>query len=165
MAETGKVLYIVVVDDVNDDFKRRHVSKNSFRYTRSILQSTLQLMGCKARHAFKVCLYVISVVLFYFRSIISILLIRFCMISCELPEQIWLSYYVFVSACDSWFAWFFLPLLRRWSEFKCVRCYAWRSMVVLKEKICSALFIYLSQRFVDVVTDEKCSNCFALFYS
>ncbi|KAB1226497.1 hypothetical protein CJ030_MR1G014079 [Morella rubra] len=28
--------------------------RKSFRYTRSVLQSTLQLMGCKARHAFKI---------------------------------------------------------------------------------------------------------------
>lgn len=56
MAEAGKVLYIVVVDDVNDEDTNRQISKDSFRYTRSILQSTLQLMGCKARHAFKVCI-------------------------------------------------------------------------------------------------------------
>ncbi|KAF9598222.1 hypothetical protein IFM89_025923 [Coptis chinensis] len=42
--ETPKVLYIIVIDVDND----------SFRYTRSVLQSSLQLMGCKARHAFKI---------------------------------------------------------------------------------------------------------------
>lgn len=46
MGEVGKILYIVVVDDAQ--------KKESFRYTRPVLQSTLQLMGCKARHAFKV---------------------------------------------------------------------------------------------------------------
>lgn len=52
MAEVGKVLYIVVVDE--DEQKGK--GKESFRYTRPVLQSTLQLMGCKARHAFKACL-------------------------------------------------------------------------------------------------------------
>ncbi|XP_031123249.1 P-loop NTPase domain-containing protein LPA1 homolog 2-like [Ipomoea triloba] len=47
--EVTKLLYIVVVDD--EDGKRE---KDSFRYTRSVLQSTLQLMGCKPRHAFKI---------------------------------------------------------------------------------------------------------------
>lgn len=42
--EATKVLYVEVVDEGED----------SFRYTRPVLQSTLQLMGCKARHAFKV---------------------------------------------------------------------------------------------------------------
>ena len=41
---SAKLLYIVVVDD----------SASSFRYTRSLLHSTLQLMGCKPRHAFEV---------------------------------------------------------------------------------------------------------------
>ncbi|XP_039017438.1 P-loop NTPase domain-containing protein LPA1 homolog 2-like [Hibiscus syriacus] len=48
MGELLKVLYIVVVDE---DQKQE---TSSFRYTRSVLQSTLQLMGCKARHAFKI---------------------------------------------------------------------------------------------------------------
>ncbi|VVB16774.1 unnamed protein product [Arabis nemorensis] len=58
MAETTKVMYIVVVDGldtaaiVEDD--RTGNWKDSFRYTRPVLQSTLQLMGCKARHAFKI---------------------------------------------------------------------------------------------------------------
>jgi hypothetical protein len=39
------LLYIVVVDE----------GASSFRYTRSLLHSTLQLMGCKPRHAFEVC--------------------------------------------------------------------------------------------------------------
>lgn len=50
MAEVTKVLYIVVVDEGE---KREGGRKESFRYTRPVLQSTLQLMGCKARHAFK----------------------------------------------------------------------------------------------------------------
>ena len=41
---SAKLLYIVVVDD----------NASSFRYTRSLLHSTLQLMGCKPRHAFEV---------------------------------------------------------------------------------------------------------------
>ncbi|KAK4791219.1 hypothetical protein SAY86_031632 [Trapa natans] len=50
MAEVAKLLYIVVVDGGD----KREKGKESFRYTRSVLQSTLQLMGCKARHAFKI---------------------------------------------------------------------------------------------------------------
>ncbi|XP_057473014.1 P-loop NTPase domain-containing protein LPA1 homolog 2 isoform X1 [Actinidia eriantha] len=49
MAEVTKLLYIVV-----DDEEKREKGKESFRYTRPVLQSTLQLMGCKARHAFKI---------------------------------------------------------------------------------------------------------------
>lgn len=52
MAEVGKILYMVVVDDSD----KKDKGKESFRYTRPVLQSTLQLMGCKARHAFKVSL-------------------------------------------------------------------------------------------------------------
>ncbi|XP_047318631.1 P-loop NTPase domain-containing protein LPA1 homolog 2-like [Impatiens glandulifera] len=50
MAEVTKVLYIIVVDEEN----KEKGGKVSFRYTRPVLQSTLQLMGCKARHAFKI---------------------------------------------------------------------------------------------------------------
>ncbi|KAJ1425914.1 P-loop containing nucleoside triphosphate hydrolase [Sesbania bispinosa] len=50
MAEVGKILYMVVVDEA----EKKDKGKESFRYTRSVLQSTLQLMGCKARHAFKI---------------------------------------------------------------------------------------------------------------
>lgn len=46
------MLYIVVVSDGNE--KKEESGKESFRYTRPVLQSTLQLMGCKARHAFKI---------------------------------------------------------------------------------------------------------------
>ncbi|XP_027348255.1 P-loop NTPase domain-containing protein LPA1 homolog 1-like [Abrus precatorius] len=46
MGEVGKILYIVVVDDAQ--------KKESFRYTRPVLHTTLQLMGCKPRHAFKI---------------------------------------------------------------------------------------------------------------
>ncbi|KAE8656863.1 P-loop NTPase domain-containing protein LPA1-like protein 1 [Hibiscus syriacus] len=49
MGELAKVLYILVVDEGE---KKEEAS--SFRYTRPVLQSTLQLMGCKARHAFKI---------------------------------------------------------------------------------------------------------------
>ncbi|GAB2215212.1 hypothetical protein Droror1_Dr00019593 [Drosera rotundifolia] len=51
MGEAAKVLYIVVVNDDREDGERE---KEGFRYTRPVLQSTLQLMGCKARHAFKI---------------------------------------------------------------------------------------------------------------
>ncbi|XP_059659444.1 P-loop NTPase domain-containing protein LPA1 homolog 2-like [Cornus florida] len=51
MAEVGKLLYVVVVDDGG----KSENGKETFRYTRSVLQSALQLMGCKARHAFKIC--------------------------------------------------------------------------------------------------------------
>ncbi|KAH1066740.1 hypothetical protein J1N35_031727 [Gossypium stocksii] len=50
MGELAKVLYIVVVDEG----EKRDKETTSFRYTRPVLQSTLQLMGCKARHAFKI---------------------------------------------------------------------------------------------------------------
>ncbi|XP_010253954.1 PREDICTED: P-loop NTPase domain-containing protein LPA1 homolog 2-like [Nelumbo nucifera] len=51
MPEATKLLYIVVLDDGE---KKEGRGNNSFRYTRPVLQSTLQLMGCKARHAFKI---------------------------------------------------------------------------------------------------------------
>ncbi|GKV08344.1 hypothetical protein SLEP1_g19986 [Rubroshorea leprosula] len=50
MADSAKVSYIVVVDGGKDEERET----SSFRYTRPVLQSTLQLMGCKARHAFKI---------------------------------------------------------------------------------------------------------------
>ncbi|XP_073023071.1 LOW QUALITY PROTEIN: P-loop NTPase domain-containing protein LPA1 homolog 2-like [Primulina eburnea] len=46
-----KLLYVVVVDD---DAVLGKKDFPSFRYTRSVLQSSLQLMGCKPRHAFKI---------------------------------------------------------------------------------------------------------------
>ncbi|KAE8692921.1 P-loop NTPase domain-containing protein LPA1-like protein 1 [Hibiscus syriacus] len=49
MRELAKVLYIAVVDE--DEKKDKETS--SFRYTRPVLQSTLHLIGCKARHTFK----------------------------------------------------------------------------------------------------------------
>ncbi|CAN8301053.1 unnamed protein product [Cochlearia groenlandica] len=59
MAETTKVMYIVVVDGGGGGEDTAAMEedgdwKDSFRYTRPVLQSTLQLMGCKARHAFKI---------------------------------------------------------------------------------------------------------------
>ncbi|RWW81701.1 hypothetical protein BHE74_00009880 [Ensete ventricosum] len=54
MAEALKLLYIVVVDEVERGDGEGGKRSLSFRYTRPVLQSTLQLMGCKARHAFKV---------------------------------------------------------------------------------------------------------------
>ncbi|XP_020599611.1 P-loop NTPase domain-containing protein LPA1-like isoform X1 [Phalaenopsis equestris] len=58
MAEGAKLIYIAVVDDVG--VKRGKggadggMETASFRYTRPVLQTTLQFMGCKARHAFKI---------------------------------------------------------------------------------------------------------------
>ncbi|XP_039050391.1 P-loop NTPase domain-containing protein LPA1 homolog 1-like isoform X2 [Hibiscus syriacus] len=49
MGELAKVLYILAVDE-----GETKEEASSFRYTRPVLQSTLQLMGCKARHAFKI---------------------------------------------------------------------------------------------------------------
>lgn len=67
--EVSKVLYIVVVSDEDDENKKEQGGGKemllSFRYTRPVLQSTFQLMGCKARHAFKVQFY------YYFSFFIS----------------------------------------------------------------------------------------------
>ncbi|XP_029123000.1 P-loop NTPase domain-containing protein LPA1 isoform X2 [Elaeis guineensis] len=57
MAEFPKLLYMVVVDEGGDGKE-----SSSFRYTRPVLQSTLQLMGCKARHAFKISQRVYEVI-------------------------------------------------------------------------------------------------------
>jgi hypothetical protein len=57
MGDVQKLLYIVVVDEGEtreDGDRAKEKESSSFRYTRSVLQSTLQLMGCKPRHAFKV---------------------------------------------------------------------------------------------------------------
>lgn len=52
--EGTKLLYILVQDDVQPG--ANVVEKAAYhRYTRPLLQSTLQLMGCKQRHALKVC--------------------------------------------------------------------------------------------------------------
>ncbi|KAL0436918.1 UNVERIFIED_CONTAM: P-loop NTPase domain-containing protein LPA11 [Sesamum radiatum] len=51
----AKLLYVIVVDDESAQaVAPEKKGSTSFRYTRSLLQSTLQLMGCKARHAFKI---------------------------------------------------------------------------------------------------------------
>ncbi|GFP82498.1 uncharacterized protein ddb_g0273453/ddb_g0273565 [Phtheirospermum japonicum] len=53
----AKLLYIVVVEDdalALAEADAGNKGSPSFRYTRSVLQSTMQLMGCKARHAFKI---------------------------------------------------------------------------------------------------------------
>ncbi|KAK8935678.1 hypothetical protein KSP39_PZI013063 [Platanthera zijinensis] len=52
MVDVPKILYIVVVDEEEEIDDGREAG--AFRYTRPVLQSTLQLMGCKARHAFKI---------------------------------------------------------------------------------------------------------------
>ncbi|ONK63776.1 uncharacterized protein A4U43_C07F18810 [Asparagus officinalis] len=62
MAEVPKILYIVVVDGDGGGGGEERKERASFRYTRSLLQSTLQLMGCKARHAFKMSRRVFEVI-------------------------------------------------------------------------------------------------------
>lgn len=52
MKDVNKILYMVVVDNEEND--KKFVGKESFRYTRSVLQNTLQFMGCKSRYAVKV---------------------------------------------------------------------------------------------------------------
>ncbi|ERM94831.1 P-loop NTPase domain-containing protein LPA1 isoform X1 [Amborella trichopoda] len=57
MADVPKLLYIVVDDGIQESVggERKDAKANKpYRYTRSVLQSTLQSMGCKARHAFKI---------------------------------------------------------------------------------------------------------------
>ncbi|CAM6102339.1 unnamed protein product [Calypogeia fissa] len=74
MAERPKLLYIIINDEaeqqqplaggagavaggVDQQKQQQQATTRKFpppRYTRSVLQSTLQLMGCKARHAFKI---------------------------------------------------------------------------------------------------------------
>lgn len=49
----SKLLYILVQDDPAPDAKAGEAGP-CHRYTRGLLQSTLQLMGCKPRHATKV---------------------------------------------------------------------------------------------------------------
>ncbi|KAJ6691523.1 hypothetical protein OIU79_013530 [Salix purpurea] len=68
--EVGKVLYIVVVDEEEKRGKKK--GKESFRYTRPVLQSTLQLMGCKARHAFKISKRVFDVMRTEFSNEVSL---------------------------------------------------------------------------------------------
>lgn len=51
--EATKLLYILVQDDPLPGAKEGEQGP-TYRYTRGLLQSTLQLMGCKARHATKV---------------------------------------------------------------------------------------------------------------
>lgn len=48
-----KLLYLVVLEDDAADAPPGKETP-SFRYSRSVLQSTLQLIGCKPRHSFKV---------------------------------------------------------------------------------------------------------------
>ncbi|PKU77623.1 P-loop NTPase domain-containing protein LPA1-like [Dendrobium catenatum] len=51
MADNPKLMFIVVVDESE---KKGDGKEGGFKYTRPVLQSTLQLMGCKARHSFKI---------------------------------------------------------------------------------------------------------------
>ncbi|KAG8387634.1 hypothetical protein BUALT_Bualt02G0041700 [Buddleja alternifolia] len=52
--EASKLLYVVVVEDDGAAAETAEECTPPFRYSRSVLQSTLQLMGCKPRHAFKI---------------------------------------------------------------------------------------------------------------
>ncbi|XP_057865642.1 P-loop NTPase domain-containing protein LPA1 homolog 2 isoform X2 [Cryptomeria japonica] len=62
MAEVQKIFSIIVIDDDSQDGEEDEKlpylipqrENQSFHYTRMILQSTIQLMGCKPRHAFKI---------------------------------------------------------------------------------------------------------------
>lgn len=61
--ESGvKLLYIVVVDERE---RNKGLKPLSFRYTRPVLQSILQLMGCKPRQAFKVSVRLVIYALFF----------------------------------------------------------------------------------------------------
>lgn len=59
--EAAKLLYIVVFDGRDGD--KRKNDRASFRYTQSLLQSTLQLVGCKARCTFQVSRRVFEVII------------------------------------------------------------------------------------------------------
>lgn len=61
--ESTKLLYIAVLHENEEGMENA-----SFQYTRSMLQSTLQFMGCKARHAFKVYIYMWTSFIFVFSS-------------------------------------------------------------------------------------------------
>lgn len=52
--EGTKLLYILVQDEPAPGAKDVEQAP-SYRYTRPMLASTLQLMGCKPRHSIKVC--------------------------------------------------------------------------------------------------------------
>ncbi|XP_041994810.1 P-loop NTPase domain-containing protein LPA1 homolog 2-like [Salvia splendens] len=54
-----KLLYVVVVED---DDASDATEASSFRYSRPVLQSTLQLIGCKPRHSFKISQRVFEVI-------------------------------------------------------------------------------------------------------
>lgn len=58
MAEAPK-LYIIVSDEDSATIQGAEHANLSFRYTRSVLQCTLQLMGCKPRHSFKVICFLL----------------------------------------------------------------------------------------------------------
>jgi len=66
MGEEKKLLYILVEDEEwEEELGQNGDNKmQTHRYTRPMLQSTLQLMGCKPRHAFKVSSFVANFVIF-----------------------------------------------------------------------------------------------------
>jgi hypothetical protein len=66
MGEEKKLLYILVEDEeCEEELGQNGDNKmQTHRYTRPMLQSTLQLMGCKPRHAFKVSSFVANFVIF-----------------------------------------------------------------------------------------------------
>ncbi|KAG0571445.1 hypothetical protein KC19_VG011600 [Ceratodon purpureus] len=53
LLEGSKILYILVQDDPEPEAKEGE-QRSCHRYTRPLLTSTLQLMGCKPRHAIKI---------------------------------------------------------------------------------------------------------------
>lgn len=70
MADVQKLFFIIVVDEDSQGewtgeespslfFQK---SNHSFRYTRPVLQSILQLMGCKQRHSFKIAKKVFEII-------------------------------------------------------------------------------------------------------
>lgn len=70
MADAHKLFYIIVLDEDSQGewtgeespslfFQK---SNHSFRYTRPVLQSILQLMGCKQRHSFKITKKVFEII-------------------------------------------------------------------------------------------------------
>ncbi|KAI7997912.1 hypothetical protein LOK49_LG10G01667 [Camellia lanceoleosa] len=67
MDQVPRLVYIVVFDNGENKNKKKKSERTPttlyFRYTPPILQTTLQLMGCKARHAFKISRRVFEVMM------------------------------------------------------------------------------------------------------
>ncbi|KAL7170193.1 hypothetical protein ACSBR2_035116 [Camellia fascicularis] len=67
MDQVPRLVYIVVFDNGENKNKKKKSERTPtahyFRYTPPILQTTLKLMGCKARHAFKISRRVFEVMM------------------------------------------------------------------------------------------------------